>query len=110
MSLALSRGKRAYNKSVQDTKLVVVKSCGSRPEAELIKGALEEAGIQAIIQGDTVGGMREHLAWSGAGLKFSCGRKMQPRRAICSIPLRRATKVPTRNPKLTTTLSHPGAA
>ena len=61
---------RAYNKTVQDTKLVVVKSCGSRPEAELVKGALEETGIQAIIQADTVGGMREHLAWSGAGFRI----------------------------------------
>jgi F420-dependent methylenetetrahydromethanopterin dehydrogenase len=50
--------------------LIVVESCGSRPEAELVKGALEEVGIPAIIQGDTAGGMREHLAWSGAGFKI----------------------------------------
>jgi hypothetical protein len=55
---------------VQDAKLIVVESCGSRPEAELVRGALEEAGIAAIIQGDTAGGMREHLAWSGAGFKI----------------------------------------
>jgi hypothetical protein len=55
---------------VQDIKLIVVRSCGSRAEAELAKGALEEAGIQAIIQADTAGGMREHLAWSGAGFKI----------------------------------------
>jgi F420-dependent methylenetetrahydromethanopterin dehydrogenase len=55
---------------VQDAKLIVVESCGSRPEAELVRGALEEAGIPAIIQGDTAGGMREHLAWSGAGFKI----------------------------------------
>jgi F420-dependent methylenetetrahydromethanopterin dehydrogenase len=55
---------------VQDAKLIVVESCGSRPEAELVKGALEESGIPAIIQGDTAGGMREHLAWSGAGFKI----------------------------------------
>ena len=58
-----------YNSTVQDIKLVVVRSCGSRAEAELAKGALEEAGIKAIIQADTAGGMREHLAWSGAGFK-----------------------------------------
>lgn len=52
-----------------DTKLVVVQSFGSQFEAELAKGVLEEAGIQAIIQGDTAGRMREHLAWSGAGFK-----------------------------------------
>lgn len=55
---------------MQDAKLIVVESCGSRPEAELVRGALEDAGIPAIIQGDTAGGMREHLAWSGAGFKI----------------------------------------
>jgi hypothetical protein len=62
---------RIYNNlNVQDAKLVVVRSCGSRLEADLAKGALEEADIDAIIQGDTAGGMREHLAWSGAGFKI----------------------------------------
>jgi F420-dependent methylenetetrahydromethanopterin dehydrogenase len=60
---------RAYNTPMPDSKLVVVQSCGSRLEAELARGALEEAGIPAMIQGDTAGGMREHLAWSGAGFK-----------------------------------------
>jgi hypothetical protein len=59
-----------YNSTLQDTKLVVVRSCGSRIEAELAKGALPEAGIEAIIQADIAGGMREHLAWSGAGFKI----------------------------------------
>jgi hypothetical protein len=36
----------------------------------LAKGALEDAGIEAMIQADTAGGMREHLAWSGAGFKI----------------------------------------
>jgi hypothetical protein len=56
--------------TMQDTRLVVVRACGNRPEAELVKGALEAAGIPAIIEGDTVGRMREHLAWSGAGFKI----------------------------------------
>jgi len=55
---------------MQDSKLVVVQSYASRPEAELAKGALEAAGIQSMIQSDTVGGMREHLAWSGAGFRI----------------------------------------
>jgi Putative prokaryotic signal transducing protein len=55
---------------MQDAKLVVVQSCGSRPEADLAKGLLEDAGILAMIQSDTAGGMREHLAWSGAGFKI----------------------------------------
>jgi hypothetical protein len=52
------------------TKLVVVQAYGSRPEADLAKGALEDAGIPAMIQADTVGGMREHLAWAGAGFQI----------------------------------------
>jgi hypothetical protein len=55
---------------MEHAKLVVVQSYGSRPEADLAKGALENAGIQAMIQADTAGGMREHLAWSGAGFKI----------------------------------------
>jgi len=39
-------------------------------EAELAKGALEAAGIPAMIQADTAGGMRPHLAWSGAGFRI----------------------------------------
>jgi len=55
---------------MQDIHLVVVQSYASRPEAELAKGALEAAGIPAMVQSDSVGGMREHLAWSGAGFKI----------------------------------------
>lgn len=50
--------------------LVVVRSYNTRPEADLAKAALEGAGIPAMIQADTAGGMREHLAWSGAGFKL----------------------------------------
>ena len=56
-------------RGMQHPKLVVVQSYGSRAEAYLAKGALENSGIQAIIKADTVGGMREHLAWSGAGFQ-----------------------------------------
>ena len=55
---------------MDQTKLIVVQSYGSRIEADLAKGALEGAGIQAMIQADTAGGMREHLAWSGAGFRI----------------------------------------
>jgi Putative prokaryotic signal transducing protein len=51
-------------------KLVVVHAFGTRPEAELAKGVVENAGIQAMIQADTAGRMREHLAWSGAGFQL----------------------------------------
>ena len=55
---------------MQHTNLVVLQSYGSRAEADLAKGALENAGIQALIRADTAGGMREHLAWSGAGFQI----------------------------------------
>ena len=60
---------RGYNRTMQHSKLVVVQSYGSRPEADLAKGALEDAGIPAMLSADTAGRMREHLAWSGAGFK-----------------------------------------
>jgi hypothetical protein len=55
---------------MRDIHLVVVQSYASRPEAELSKGAIEAAGIQAMVRSHSVGGMREHLAWSGAGFKI----------------------------------------
>lgn len=60
---------QAYNTAMRHPNLVVVKTCGNRIEAELVKGALENAGIQATTQADTVGRMREHIAWSGAGFQ-----------------------------------------
>ena len=35
----------------------------------MARSALESAGIDAIIQADTAGGMRPHLAWSGGGFQ-----------------------------------------
>ena len=55
---------------MQPINLIVVWSYGTRAEADLGKGALEDAGIQAMVRGDTAGGMREHLAWSGAGFQI----------------------------------------
>jgi len=60
---------RGYNARMDDVKLVPVRAFGSREEAELAKGALESAGIDAMTQADTAGRMREHLAWSGAGFQ-----------------------------------------
>jgi hypothetical protein len=50
--------------------LVVVHECGSEIEADLAKGALQTAGIDAIVQADTAGRQRDHIAWSGAGFKL----------------------------------------
>jgi hypothetical protein len=47
--------------------LVVVQSYGTEGEAEVAKGVLEASGIDAMIQADTAGRMREHLARSGLG-------------------------------------------
>jgi hypothetical protein len=51
------------------SKLVVVDRYASQVEADLAKSALESAGIDAMIQADRAGGMRDHLAWSGLGFK-----------------------------------------
>jgi hypothetical protein len=55
---------------VEHPNLIIVQTYGTRPEADLAKSELESAGIPAMIQADTAGGMREHLAWSGQGFKL----------------------------------------
>jgi hypothetical protein len=50
--------------------LVVVHECGSEIEADLAKGALEAAGIDAMIQADTAGRRRAHIAWPVSGFKL----------------------------------------
>jgi Putative prokaryotic signal transducing protein len=52
-----------------DANLVVVRAFGTGPEAEVAKAALESAGIDAMIQADSAGGMRPHLAWASGGFK-----------------------------------------
>jgi hypothetical protein len=44
-------------------------SFGNQLQADIAKGALEAAGIDAMIQSDSVGGMRPHVAWGGSGFK-----------------------------------------
>ena len=66
-----------------DTDLVVIHSFGSQPEADIAKGALEANGIDAIIQADSVGGMRPHVAWEAADSKCSFVRKMQRMHVRC---------------------------
>ena len=60
---------RAYNSRVRQSNLVVVQSSGTRAEADIALGILESSGIEAMIQADTAGGMRHHLAWSGLGFR-----------------------------------------
>ena len=61
---------RVIMSGMEHGKLVVVRKYGNRPEADLAKSVLDASGIQSIVQADTAGGMREHLAWSGAGFKI----------------------------------------
>src|SRR5262249_9174271 len=49
--------------------LVVVQSFGTRAEADIALSILESSGVEAMIQADTAGGMRQHLAWSGLGFR-----------------------------------------
>jgi hypothetical protein len=52
-----------------DGDLVVVHTYASQPEAELARSALVAAGIESMIQADSVGGMRPHVAWASGGFK-----------------------------------------
>ena len=54
---------------MRNAPLVVIHAFGSEADAEMAKGALESAGIDAMIQGDSAGGMRPHLAWASGGFK-----------------------------------------
>jgi hypothetical protein len=55
---------------MNESKLIVVGLFGSEPEAEIAKTALDAAGIDAMIQADTAGHMRPHIAWSSGGFKI----------------------------------------
>jgi hypothetical protein len=62
--------RQPYNERMPQIDLVVVGAFASQVEADLAKSALESAGIDAMIQADRAGGMRDHLAWSGFGFKI----------------------------------------
>ena len=55
---------------MDEAKLVIVQDFSKEPEAEIARSALEAAGIDAMIQSDTAGHMRTHIAWSGAGFRI----------------------------------------
>jgi hypothetical protein len=54
---------------MRHSELVVVQAFGTEAEADVAKGVLESAGIDAMIQADTAGRMRPHLAWSALGFR-----------------------------------------
>jgi len=77
-----------------DADLVVVHTFASQPEADLAKGALEAAGIDAIVLADTVGGMRPHLAWAGTGFRVLVRTEDRPAaRDILELPARKSTGI-----------------
>jgi len=59
----------AYNHSMGHGPLVIAQSFGTQGEADIAKGLLESAGVDAMIHADTAGGMRPHLAWAGSGFR-----------------------------------------
>lgn len=55
---------------MDDTTLVMVQSFESQHAAAMAASALESAGIESMIQADSVGGMRHHIAWTSGGFKL----------------------------------------
>lgn len=55
---------------MRDAKLVVVETFGYQLAADMAKSALEAAGIDAMIQADSVGGTRPHVAFASGGYKI----------------------------------------
>jgi Putative prokaryotic signal transducing protein len=54
---------------MREAKLVVVHAFDNQPDAAIAKSALEAAGIDAMIQGDSVGGNRPDVALHTGGYK-----------------------------------------
>ena len=54
---------------MRDDDLVIIHTFSNQFEADMALSALEAAEIDAIIQADTAGGMRPHIAWASGGFK-----------------------------------------
>jgi hypothetical protein len=55
---------------MEQINLVAIQAFATQLDADFAKSLLESAGIDAMIQADRAGGMRDHLAWSGFGFKL----------------------------------------
>ena len=55
--------------NMQGDDLVVVHTFSNQFEADMALSALQAAEIDAMIQADTAGGMRPHIAWASGGFK-----------------------------------------
>ena len=76
---------------MSDTDLIVVHSFFSQAEADMAKSALDAAGIDAIVQEDSGGGMRPALAWAGVGFRvFVRPEDEQAARDVLDLPARPA--------------------
>ena len=53
-----------------DRKLITIYAYATQMEADIAKSALASAGIAAVIQSDSAGGMRPHLGWSTGGFRL----------------------------------------
>ena len=49
---------------------VMIHSFGSQMEADFARSALQSAGVESLIQADSAGGQRPHLALSTGGFKL----------------------------------------
>ena len=49
---------------------VCVKTCLSKPEADVVKTVLEGSGIEVMISADDCGGMRPHLTFLTGGIRL----------------------------------------
>jgi len=54
---------------MREANLVVVQGFDNQWEADLAKSALEAAGIDPMIQADSVGGTRPHVAFATGGYR-----------------------------------------
>jgi Putative prokaryotic signal transducing protein len=74
---------------MDDSKLVVVHTFGSRQEADLAASALAAADIEAIVRADTGGGMQPSIAWAGVGVQVIVrAEDAEAARAILEQPAR----------------------
>jgi len=72
---------------VSDSDLVVVHAFGDRTQADLAKSALDAAGIDAMVSGDSVGGTRPHVAWANRGYQVLVrAEDLQAARDILDLP------------------------
>ena len=74
---------------MNDTEIVVVKTFLNRMDADLAKGALEAAGIHAMVRADDAGGTRPTLWMGGVALLVRADDREKPERFSARSELRR---------------------